>query len=60
MCKTLSAMANLPGHGAGFSGDSFTGRISVIAKAAAMAYISLSDASVIKEATMQELSLIHI
>ena len=39
---------------AGFSGDSFTGRISVIAKAAAMAYISLSDASVIKEATMQE------
>lgn len=54
MCKTLSAMANLPGHGAGFSGDFFTGRISVIAKAAAMAYISLSDASVIKEATMQE------
>lgn len=47
-------MANLPGHGAGFSGDSFTGRISVIAKAAAMAYISLSDESVIKEATMQE------
>ena len=34
-------MANLPGHGAGFSGDSFTGRISVIAKAAAMAYIAL-------------------
>ena len=54
MCKMFSAMPNLPGYGAGFSGDSFTGRISVIAKAAAMAYISLSDESVIKEATMQE------
>ena len=45
----------LPGHRCtGFLGDSFTDRISVIAKAAAIAYISLSDVSVIKEATMQE------
>tara|TARA_B100000963_G_scaffold264233_1_gene232345 strand:+ start:440 stop:1057 length:618 start_codon:yes stop_codon:yes gene_type:complete len=52
--KISRSVANLIGRCAGFSSDSFTDRISVIAKAAAIEYISLSDVSVIKEAAMQE------
>ena len=54
MGKTPSTVANPVRRRAAFAGDSCAGRISVIAKAVAMEYISLSDASVIKEATMQE------